>query len=411
MRQTIVITLVLMCSMMAFAQKKETIEIKRTKESWLSSIREIDWYLEQIKAWKEAVDADQKDEWAWRNYYCATDGMYINGYGKKPDESESAKILRKMEAAIPDSYILNLCKCRFSEVADSVASKRVDFVRRAAQLYQKQTRKIIDAGDIHYLALQLWETDPENWRKELLFKWLHAKNFYTLRIMKYNRNMLLSMQPQALYFANEEESYEPMKMIQEALKERQDVIVIPTSFIHSDTFMDALYKKLSIKPLAIDNKDYEKYGGDRDKQYETDVIMYLIKESKRPTYFNTDILRETMLDKDSIYNEGLLLKYSPVAYDNFAVAMHNVKEVYSLEYLAEPNLVYDSGVISWGTDLSNITLLANLISKFRKEGDKAQADRLYNILSKCVERCFEDGNPNWKRKYENMLKEQQETQE
>ena len=65
-----------------------------------------------------------KDEWAWRNYYCATDGMYTNGYGKEPDKSESAKILRKMEAAIPDSYILNLCKCRFSEVADSVASKR-----------------------------------------------------------------------------------------------------------------------------------------------------------------------------------------------------------------------------------------------------------------------------------------------
>ena len=91
--------------------------------------------------------------------------------------------------------------------------------------------------------------------------------------------------------------------------------------------------------------------------------------------------------------------------------MHNVKEVYSLEYLAEPDLVYDSRVISFWTDLSNIRLLANLISKFRKEGDKAQADRLYNILSKCVERCFKDGNPNWKRKYENMLREQQETQE
>ena len=405
MRKTFIIALALIGNLQVFAQKAETVEIKRTKEFWLSTIREIDWYLEQIKAWKKAVDADQKDEWAWRNYFCAMDGMYTNGYGKEPDESESAKILRKMEAAIPDSYILNLCKCRFSEVADSVASKRVDFVRRAAQLYQKQNRKNIDAGDIHYLALQLWETDPENWRKELLFKWLHWKKFFPLRIMQYNRNMLLSMQPQALYIANEEESYEPMKMIQEVLKERQDVIVIPTSFLHSDTFMDALYKKLNIKPLAIDIKDYEKYGGVRDKQYEADIIMYLIKESKLPTYFNTDILRKTALDKDSIYNEGLLLKYSPVPYDNIAVAMHNVKEVYSLEYLAEPDLVYDSGVISFWTDLSNISLLANLISKFRQNGDTPQADRLYNILSKCVEKCFKDGNPKWKKQYEDMLKE------
>ena len=38
-------------------------------------------------------------------------------------------------------------------------------------------------------------------------------------------------------------------------------------------------------------------------------------------------------------------------------------------------------------DMNNVTLLANLISKFRKKGDEAQAKRLYDILSKCVERC------------------------
>jgi hypothetical protein len=205
--------------------------------------------------------------------------------------------------------------------------------------------------------------------------------------MQYNRNMLLSMQSGALYFANGDVVTAPMKMIQEALEERQDVTVIPISFFHSETFMKALYKRLNIKPLTIDVQDYGKYGDEWYKYYEADIIMYLIKESQRPTYFSTDILSQTKLDKDSIYNEGLLLKYSPRQYNNFDVAMHNVKEVYNLEYLAVPDLVYDTWVTSQQLDMNNATLLSNLVQKFRKKGDNAQADRLYNILDKCLERC------------------------
>ena len=143
-------------------------------------------------------------------------------------------------------------------------------------------------------------------------------------------------------------------------------------------------------------QDYgNQFGEDWFKHYEADIIMYLIKESKRPTYFSTDILSQTCLDKDSIYNEGLLLsiyneglllKYSPRKYDNFAVAMHNVREVYHLEYLAEPDLVYDSWVTSQQLDLNHVTLLSHLVSKFRKKGEAEQADRLHDILRLTVER-------------------------
>jgi len=56
-----------------------------------------------------------------------------------------------------------------------------------------------------------------------------------------------------------------------------------------------------------------------------------------------------------------------------------------------------------------------LISKFRKKGDEAQAQRLYNILSKCVERCAiahkkTTDRPEevkaYKAYYDNLLKEQ-----
>ena len=139
--------------------------------------------------------------------------------------------------------------------------------------------------------------------------------------------------------------------------------------------------------------------------------MYLIKESKRPAYFSPTNGNVSVLNEDSIYNEGLVLKYSPKPYNNFDVAMHNVKEVYNLEYLAEPDLIYDSWQTSEQMDMNHVTLLANLISKFRKKGDEAQAKRLYNILSKCVERCAiahknTDQPEELKTYYENLLKEQ-----
>lgn len=378
MKKAIVIILSLLSGTIGFAQKAETIE------SIVSNTHEPEWYGEQAEAWQKIVDANPKDEWAWRNLFRATmySDMFNQGWGVNQDESKTADIIRKMEATLPDSYVLNLSKGRFCLTTDS-AALRGETIYRAIELMPEDKC----AEDINYLACRLWNIAPESSRVNELFALSYRNRYYPGRIMQYNRNMLLSMQQEALYFANGDVVTAPMKMLQEALCERQDVTIIPISFLHSPSFMETLYKRLGIKPVDINVQDYGKYGDEWYLHYEADIIMYLIRESQRPTYFSTDILSQTLLDKDSIYNEGLVLKYSPKQYNNFDVAMHNVKEVYSLEYLAQPDLVYDTWVTSQQLDLNNTTLLSNLIQKFRKKGENAEADRLYNILDKCLERC------------------------
>jgi len=368
----------LMGHIFAYGQKAETIE------SIVSNSHEPEWYAAQTEAWQKKVDANPRDQWAWHNLFRATyyHEMLTNSFRKDKNESRTADVIRKMEAMLPDSYVLNISKSRFCLTTDSAAMK-------GDNIYQaiKYMPEDVCAEDMEYLACRLWSINPKHEKVKELFTKSYQNRYFPARIMQYNRNMLLSMQSGALYFANGDAVTAPMKMIQEALEERQDVTVIPISFLHSDSYMDALYKRLNIKPLRIDVQDYGKYGDEWDKYYEADIIMYLIEKSQRPTYFSTDILTWTKLDKDSIYNEGLILKYSPRQYNNFDVAMHNVKEVYNLEYLAMPDLVYDSWVTSQMLDMNNVTLLANLISKFRKKGDNVQADRLYSILNKCIERC------------------------
>lgn len=406
MRKTIVILLALMGNMLVYAQKAETIE------SIIANSHEPEWYGKQAEAWQKIVDANPKDQWAWRNLFRATNyyQSFTKGYGKsweEQDKTRPADVIRKMEATLPDSYVLNLCKCRFSLSADSVASRRGDFVHRAIELMPED----ICSEDLEYLTVRLWIADPENPRVKELFTKSYQNKYFPTRIMHFNHNMLQCMEPNALYFSNGDLDTEPMKMLQEALGERTDVTIINFSFLHADSFMEALYKKLKIKPLTLNVQDYGKYGEDWYKHYESDIIMYLIKESKRPAYFSPTNGKVSILNKDSIYNEGLILKYSPKPYNNFDVAMHNVKEVYNLEYLAEPDLVYDSWQTSEHMDMNHVTLLANLIGKFRKKGDEVQAQRLYNILSKCIERCAiahknTDQPEEMKTYYENLLKEQ-----
>lgn len=377
MKRTIIIAAAIIYCTFASAQKAETIE------SFISTSHEPEWYAQQIEAWQKKVDADPKDEWAWRNLFRATNyhEMFTTGYGDE-DKSPSADIIKKMEKAIPDSYALNLCKGRYCLRSDS-AAMRGDNIYRAIELMPEE----VCAEDVDYLACRLWSIDPENQKVGELFRQAYRMKYYPTRIMHYNMNMLRSMQPEALYFANGDVLLGPMKMMQEALEERTDVTVVPISYLHSPNYLQVLFRKLGIKPKSFDVQDYgNQYGEDWYKHFEADIIMYLIKESKRPTYFSTDILSQTCLDKDSIYNEGLLLKYSPRKYDNFAVAMHNVREVYHLEYLAEPDLVYDSWVTSQQLDLNHVTLLSHLVSKFRKKGEIEQADRLHDILRLTVER-------------------------
>ena len=391
MRKTIVIILTLVSHCIANAQQAETIE------SITANSHEPEWYAAQAEAWQKRVNENPQDQWAWRNLFRATcyHEQFTGGWGENQDESRTADVIRRMEATLPDSYVLNLCKGRFCLTTDE-AAKRGDNILRAIELMPED----ICPEDLEFLAVRLWINDPEDPRvKELYTKSYHSR-YFPSRHMHFNHNMLQSMQPNALYFSNGDLDTEPMKMLQEALGERTDVIIINLSFLHATTFMDALYKKLNIAPLTLNVQDYgDKYGEKWLEYYEADIIMYLIKESKRPAYFSPTNPKVSILDTDSIFNEGLVLKYSPKPYNNFDVAMHNVKEVYNLEYLAEPDLVYDSWETSAMVDLNHVTLLAHLIAKFRKKGDEDQAMRLYNILSKCVERCVPRQSDSYSQEY------------
>lgn len=376
MKKLVFIATAFACLSVCMAQEAEPIE------SFIRTDHDAEWYARQRAAWQQKVDENPQDQWAWRNLFRATNyhEMFTTG-PSDPDHSPSAQCIRRMEAAIPDSYALHLCKSRYCLPTDTAAC-RGDCVVQAVQKMPADAC----AEDVNYLACRLWSIDPENADVGKLFCQSYRQRYFPSRIMHYNLNMLRSMKPQALYFANGDILLAPMKMMQEALRLRTDVTVIPLPYLHSDGYMKALCRRLGIQPPSIDAQDYGSHGDDWAKHFEADIIRYLIEQTGRPAYFSTDILMHTALDKDSIYNEGLLLRYSPKPYNNFDVAMHNVREVYNLQYLSEPDLVFDGWDGSQRLDLNCVTLLSHLVQKFRKRGESDLAERLKSTLKAVIER-------------------------
>ena len=378
MNKTLCLTLAFVCCVLCNAQKAETIE------SFVANCYEADWYSQQAQAWQKVVDADASNQWAWRNLFHATYyyDMFTGGWSKDQNQSRTADVIRKMETALPDSYVLNLSKCRFCLTDDTGATNGSN-IRRAIELMPADAYK----EDVKYLAAQAWlnpDFIPEEKMGEL-FRLAYEKKAVPERIMRYNWNMLQSIEQNGIYFGNGDNCLIPMKMLQEALGIRKDVTIVPESFLFRKPWAQNLWKKLKIPALEY-----------KDDNFLEDVFRHIIKNTGRPVYFFSDHANRAVLDDDSLYNEGLLLRYSNHKYDNFAVAMHNVRDVYHLEYLAEPNLVYDSWESSDRMDMNNVALLAHLIDKFRKNGEHGEAERLYNILSGCLGRC--SGNVDAERK-------------
>ena len=132
--------------------------------------------------------------------------------------------------------------------------------------------------------------------------------------------------------------------------------------------------------------------------------MHIINKSKRPTYLSLDALLHANICQDSLYNEGLLLRYSNKPYDNFEVAMRNVRDIYHMEYLTEPAMNYTFWDTCDKMNKNYVTLLSHLVKKLHQKGEHETANRLHSTLSKSIDMSTEDED--FKTYLHNYLKEQ-----
>lgn len=391
MKRFFIITILCLSCAMGFAQWEDamdfydadTINIEIDNDYFMplhKAKRKYNWYAEQACAWQRVVEADPKNENAWKNFFFASYHYEANNWHdfdfiNHKDSSQTAVVMRKMKAAIPNTYIFNLCASLFwlkewGEIDKNVVINALDY-----GMYS------IHVEVLRSLTYKLWEIDHDNELLSRAFRELYERRYFPERIMAYGWNLMLGMKDSAVYVANTSHDYEQMILMQEVFNARKDITIIPCSAIKSKAFRDYISKRLNIKPFVTDPNEVL-----TDEQRNTLFIRDLYGQRNQPVYLPMNIGYYSYLDRDSIYNEGLLLKYSTKRYDNISVARHNFKDVYELEYLTQPDYVYDNWIESDYVDRNIIFCVTKMAEKFAQFGYKDDAKRLENFIGKVIRR-------------------------
>ena len=379
MKRFIIIAVLWLSCATVFAQWENVEAWNVVEPKTVESGHKYQWYEDQACAWQKVVSADPKNETAWRNLFRASYlyeyyrvGIYRHSYESPMTDG----VLRKMKEAIPDSYAfyISLCQDWLSEWGEFDPNILIKAL--------KNVPDDISSHELSPLIFRLWRYNPESIYLEGLFRNLYVKRYYSERIMRYGWNLMQSMQKDAIYVARSWYQYEQMVMMQYIFDERKDIMIISyDDLLSDDNYRKDICKRLKLKPFVAC-----KYNLDEHVHGASDFIKYLKHSCDRPFYLSLDLAHSTDLNGDSLYNEGLLIRYSEKRYDNVHVALHNVQEVYDLNYLIQPNFMYDPDGSAQYVDNNVVYSLRNLTVKFEDFGYTDAARRLRKFLEKVYNR-------------------------
>lgn len=330
-------------------------------ESPIVSEKDFMWYTEQKEAWKALTQKDPTNETAWLNYYNAA--RYMSWF--QQEDSTAKQVVGEMEAAIPNSYTFNFCAYR-----ESVSGKGYGEPKKYAEAALAKLPNELQFFDydnwVCYLAMQGDEV-----RMKPLAKRYFDSGIYSEAVLRYSYNELAGMDEDGIYIANGDAAIIPKWLIQEGMGMHKDKTIVCAPFLAMKEYRDWLCKKLGV----VDPINEEPYWTDKSCNA---LLQAIIDKYGSKVYFSTTTPSETMEPwKNSLYNEGLLLKYSKKPYDNLAVKRRNVEERYMLEYL----LVSFRPEWTAGQRLSAnyAVLLADLLPYYAKH-DQKRYDWLIKLL-------------------------------
>jgi len=366
------ISVIVACMAMqsSFAQTPQKV-VSFVKES-----HDTEWYKQQAEAWKAVLTKDKHNEAAWENYYRATRYEVFNDTNMKDYNSANArleKIMQDMKKAIPNSYIYNvlmyyhngndLRKSSYMEKAISMRPDEVDFF----------------PDYISYAVLS---------QKDDLFtgtckKWYDSGK-YSAGLLNYDYNEMAGMEKDGIVFANGDNSIYPKWLLQHGMNLFKDKTLICLPFLYYVKYRDRILDELGVPPFPGTDKELQaKYP--EGNQLAMEIVKYIIKNTNRPVYFSAMGGEELVPFKDSLYSEGLLMKYSAKPYDNLAVTKRNYEQIFLLDYLKEGFTPDGSKDMVGHINLNYVTGFRSLLEFYRVTGDLNNYTKLKTQLHAIID--------------------------
>lgn len=354
----------------SFAQTPQKV-VSFAKES-----HETEWYKQQAEAWKKVLSKDKHNEAAWESYYRATRYELFCNIDMKDYDSANArleKIMQDIKKAIPDSYTYNalmyyhngndLRKSSYMEKAISMRPDEVNFFP-------------------DYVSFAIL-TQNDNLFTATCKKWYESGK-YSAGLLNYDYNEMAGMEMGGIVFANGDNSIYPKLLLQYGKNLFKDKKVICLPFLYEQNYRERVLKELGVPPFPGTDKELSaKYPA--NNQLSLEIAKHIIKYTHRPVYFSAMGGGELDSLKDSLYSEGLLMKYSAKSYDNLAITKRNYEQTYLLDYLKE-NFTPDGYKDMVGhINMNYVTGFSSLLEFYRVTGDLNNYTKLKTQLHAIID--------------------------
>jgi len=241
---------IILLLILPFSMNAQTPEVQ---VSFAKESKTHEYYVKQAELWWREIEKDKSSESNWYNYFRACRNAHGTANWRDDFVKESSylktgpEIVSLMEQYIPNSFTFNYVAYSIQGIDPTKSS----FLLKAYEINPKFEG--INAAMVTY-AVSILNYDL---RKDVNKTW-YSLNELSPGLLVYGYNVLMSVKPNSVLLTQHDNDSYPVWMLQDAKNIRSDLLVINFDFLRLDSYREAVFEQLGIKPLNFHfSSDYE----------------------------------------------------------------------------------------------------------------------------------------------------------
>ncbi len=332
--------------------------------------KSFDYYVEQAHLWKLETQKEVRNADTWYNYFLAA--RYANRLSDGMNPFNLKSIVEKIPNAIPNTaeyfYINYIFKGRGPD--------NFDLLLKAHELAPKNPAILHDM-----VTLRVANGEQEQVR-QLLKTWYDSNEMPT-GLYKWNYNMLMSVEPNAILITWGDNDTYPAWILQQVKNVRPDVVVLNAWMLAGyEDYQKRVFEKFDIPAMRQKKADFPDHAA--FFEFCTDYVMH---NSQRPVYIAAALPQNIKGNHhEYLYSTGLAFKYSKEDFDNVAVMKNNFENKFLKDYLfIDLENDISQGVVNTA-NVNYIPPFLRLYRHYKESGEEARADQLKVLIKNIAEK-------------------------
>jgi hypothetical protein len=326
----------------------------------MASPKSLEWesadkseFSNSVDYWKNLVKQNASNEEAWLNYYKCARALALLKDGAVPSkraQEDLNELIGNMANAVPESFAFhyaNYVNGNKSDESFNYLTKAIQLRPNESELYDDMLCNAVISEN--NAAIGAWS------------KRMSDERLFTSTELEYNRNVLNSVESQAVLITNGNVDTSPLYMLQSE-GFRKDVIIVCLDWLGSNRYQNLLAGQLKLKPGVFKMND-------RSGSFES-----LLNQLKNKPVYSALTVPSQYLNAhvDQLYCTGLALKYSTTPISNLPSLIFNWENLFSKKYWA----------VSEGITKNYLVPATVLLAYYDQNKEEAKAAELRQFIQK-----------------------------